>query len=251
MVRLMPRVRAASVQFLLSVLVALATFALIHELWYPWGLFEVAGGRDLFILIATVNVVIGPMLTFVVFIPGKKGLVFDLVAIAAMQLGALTYGMHVLYGSRPVFLVFSKDRFELMRANDFDEKELAKAKEPFASLPLTGPRVVGAELPTNREELDALVFGAAAGVDIPSFPRYYVAYDRVRSEALKHSAPLAKLRQLNPTEAVDEAVRKAALPEQDLRFLAVRAGKIDLTALVDARGADVVRVVALRPWEFK
>src|SRR5258707_15813909 len=113
MVRLMPRVRAASVQFLLSVLVALATFGLIRELWYPWGLFEVAGGRDLFILIATVNVVIGPMLAFVVFIPGKQGIVFDLVAVAAMQLGALTYGMHVLYGSPPVFPALPKDRSEL------------------------------------------------------------------------------------------------------------------------------------------
>src|SRR5262249_11271221 len=175
----------------------------------------------------------------------------DLVPIAALQLAGLAYGLVVLFESRPAFLVFSKARFELVRATDLDPAELAKAKEPFASLPVMRPQVVGAQLPTNREELDRLVFAAALGVDIPSFPRYYVPYDAVRLQAGRKAEPIARLRQLNSGDAVDAEIRKAAIAEQDLRFLPVRAGKIDLTALIDARNAEVVRVVALRPWEYK
>jgi hypothetical protein len=61
---------------------------------------------------------------------------------------------------------------------------------------------------------------------------------------------LRKLNAGNPAE-VEAALSAAAVPEANIRFLPVRAGKIDLTALIDARDGSVLRVVALRPWEFK
>jgi hypothetical protein len=238
------------VHLILGAPVVAAAFALTHEVWYPWGLFAAAGGRELFALVVG-GVVAGPLLTLAVFVPGKKGLAFDLVTIAIVQLAALMYGLHVLYESRPAFLVFSKDRFELRRANEFEPAQFARSKEPYASLPTEGPMLVGAQLPTDREELDRLVFAAAGGVDISSLPRYYVPYDSVRQEAVKRAEPISKLRKLNAADAVDAQLRAVGLPEQDLRFLPVRAGKADLAALVDARRADVVRIVGLRPWEYQ
>ena len=46
----------------------------------------------LILLMIGVDVVIGPLLTLIVFDPKKKHLKFDLVVIAALQLAALAYG---------------------------------------------------------------------------------------------------------------------------------------------------------------
>ena len=97
----MNRFRAAATHLGLSLLVASAIFLPVYFFWYPSALFDTAGGRDLFLLIAAVDVTLGPLLTLIVFRSGKKGLAFDLSIIAAMQLVALSYGVWVLFEARP------------------------------------------------------------------------------------------------------------------------------------------------------
>jgi len=248
------RYRAGAMQLAVSALVAVVAFIAIRSIWYPDALFEVAGGRKLFLLIACVDVVLGPLIVFLVFVPGKKGLAFDLAVIFTLQAAALAYGIWVLFESRPAYLVFVKDRYELVRALDIPETEIARAKgTPFAALPVTGPRVVGARMPTNIEEVTRLTFAAAQGVDLHFFPRYYVDYDQVRKEVSGFARPLAQLRKLNPnaTVAIDDLVRATGKRESEIAFLPVRAGKRDLTALVDAANGDLLKLAALRPWEYK
>src|SRR4051812_17228335 len=83
------RLRAASVHFAISLAIATSVFLAIYFVWFPGALFAGAGGRGLLLLIFFVDVTIGPLLTFIVFVPGKKNLVLDLCVIAALQLGAL------------------------------------------------------------------------------------------------------------------------------------------------------------------
>src|SRR6185437_826570 len=123
----MNRFEASAIHFALSRVVAATTFSLIRLVWYPGPLFTAAGGVKLFALIAGVDVTLGPLLTLVVFVPGKWGLRFDLTVIATLQACALAYGCHVLFASRPVYLIFVKDRFELVRAEEVADADLAKA----------------------------------------------------------------------------------------------------------------------------
>lgn len=251
----MTRFRAAAAYLAASGAIAIAVFVAIYFLWYPGALFGKAGGRELFLLIAGVDLVIGPVLVFIVFVPGKKGLVFDLAVIAFLQSAALTYGIYVLFESRPVYLVFVKDRFELVRANDVPEEELrGAAGGPYASLPLTGPRIVGARLPTDPDEQFRMMMSALSGLDVQHKPRYYVDYAGVRPEVLRRAAPLARLRELNPDRSadVDRLVAKAGRPETGLRFLPLRAGRHgDLAVILDAAQGDVLELAQLRPWEFR
>src|SRR3954467_13186844 len=80
------RVRASAVHFTLSVIIATAVFCIIYFVWFPGVLFDGAGGSALLRLIFFVDVTLGPLLTFIVFVPRKKSLVFDLSVIAALQL---------------------------------------------------------------------------------------------------------------------------------------------------------------------
>lgn len=244
---------AAALHFGVTVLIAAAVFAAIYFVWYPGALFGAAGGRDLFLLIAGVALVLGPVITLIIYVPGKRGLAFDLVVLAAVQAAALGYGVWVLYESRPVWIVFVKDRFELVRANQIVESERAKAKPPYDELSVTGPRVIGARMPSDPDEQLRIGLTGAAGQDLQTYPQYFVAYDEVRESAAAKGEPMRRLVELNPG-AQGEIARvraKAARPDERLRFLPLRAGKRDLTVVVDAQGGEWIDAAALRPWEYQ
>ena len=250
------RLRAAALFLVLTLLVAAAIAIPIHFLWYPGALFSQAGGRELFFLIVGVELVLGPIVVFVIYRPGKKGLLFDLVTLGILQLVALSFGIWVLFQSRPAYVVFVKDRFDLVRANEIPPEELAKARAgPFAEIPLAGPKVVGAEMPKDPDEQFRITMSAmSGGGDVQNSPQYYVPYDDVRGYVLLAAKPIARLRELNPGRAgdIDAIVRDHGGAEEGLRFLPMRAGKfIDLAVVVDSVRGDVLEISALRPWEFK
>ena len=252
---LKPRARAGGIHLALSALIATTVFLAIYLYWYPDVLFDLAGGRRLFILIASVDVTIGPLITFIIFVPGKRGLVFDLAAIAFLQMAALTYGVYVLFESRPAYIVFVKDRFELVRANQIPAELFAEARGTiYDRAPLTGPKIVSVRFPTDRAEAERIMMSSLAGIDIQLFPRHYIAYAADRSVAASKAQPVAKLKQFNPESApkIDALLARLHRRDDEVRFLPMRAGKaLDLTVLVDAKTGDVLRIASLRPWTFE
>ena len=252
---LKPRARAGGLHLALSALFATTVFLAIYLYWYPDVLFELAGGRQLFVLIASVDVTIGPLITFIIFVPGKRGLVFDLAVIAFLQMAALTYGVYVLFESRPAYIVFVKDRFELVRANQVPEELFAEARGSiYDHAPLTGPKIVSVRFPTDRAENERIMMSSLAGIDIQFFPRHYIAYDADRSVAAAKAQPIAKLKQVNPESGakIDALLARLHRTPDEVRFLPMRAGKtLDLTVLVDARTGDVLKIASLRPWSFE
>src|SRR4051812_36214776 len=140
----MSRWRASGIHLLLSAAMAAAVLAFMLSVWYPGPLFEAAGGSHLIFILVAVDVTLGPLITLIIFKTGKPGLKFDLAVIATLQVAALAYGMHTVYLARPVYLVFTKDRFDLVSAKDLDPADLGKAAPEFEHLPLGRPRYIAA-----------------------------------------------------------------------------------------------------------
>ncbi|HUL96168.1 MAG TPA: TfpX/TfpZ family type IV pilin accessory protein [Usitatibacter sp.] len=249
--RLPPRAGAALNHLALSAAIALAVFLPIYFFWYPDVLYESAGGKDIFLIIVGVDVALGPLITLIIFRPGKRGLAFDLVVIVLLQTLALAYGVWVLFEARPAYIAFVKDRYEIVRANGFPEGELEKAHaKGYDDLPVTGPKLVGVRLPKDPDELFRLMISGFAGVDAEYYPRYYVPYDQVRDEVRMQAMPLETLRKRNPHRKaeVDAAVAATGRAEDQVRFLPMRSGKADLSVLVDRKTGDVLRITSLQPW---
>lgn len=248
----MTRYRAALTHFALSMLVVGTVFVVVYFIWYPEPLFSGAGGRDLFVVLALVDVTIGPLVTLLIFKPGKWGLKFDLTVIAIMQVTALAYGTHVVFEARPAWIVFLKDRFDLVRANQLFDEERAKWKAPFDQEPLDGPRIAGARIPKDPDEQFRIMLTALAGADVSSFPQHYVPYEDVRADAAAKGRKLPDLRALNPGRAadVDRALASLGRKEEEVAFLPMRAGKRDLTVLIDAKSGDVLRITDFKPWKY-
>jgi hypothetical protein len=249
----MNRFQAGATHLAISALIATAVFLPVYFIWYPDVMFESAGGRDLFLLIAAVDVTLGPLITTIVFRSGKWGMKFDLAVIGILQVAALSYGVLVLFESRPVYVVFVKDRFELVRATQVPEENLEKVRGSGKEhLPVLGPQLVAAKLPTDPDEKFKMMISGIGGVDVQSYPEYHVPYDSVRADVRASAKPLARLRELNPGEGakIDSLIARTGKAESSIGFVPLRAGKVDLAVLVDTSNGDVLRYASLRPWAY-
>jgi hypothetical protein len=240
------RWQASGLHLLISIAVAIAVLALMLSLWYPGPLFEAAGGNALLFILVGVDVVIGPLITLIVFRSGKRGLKFDLAVIGALQIAALIYGMHAVYLARPAFIVFVTDQFQVASAVQLDPEQLAQAKYPeFREAPLGGPRLAFAELPTDRKELENFIFLGIAGHDLEEFPRLFVPYAERTAVVLAKAWTMAQVRQLEPQAAkiVDSWLAQSGTREADVRYVRLRARRAWVAVLIDARTAQPVKML--------
>lgn len=240
------RWQAAGTHLLICIVIAAAVVALMLAVWYPGPLFEAAGGTGLLYILVGVDVVLGPLLTLVVFKSGKRGMKFDLVAIGTVQVLALLYGVHVVYLARPAFIVFVKDRFELAIAAELDPVELAAAKYPqFRSPPLTGPLFAVADMPTDPAERNRVVLAAMAGMDLQAFPRLYVPYAGRTKEVLAKASSIARLRATEPAIAkvVDQYLASSGTKDAEVRSLLLRTRYAWVAVLIDPNTAQPVKMV--------
>jgi hypothetical protein len=243
------RYKAASVHLIISAAIAILVLSAMLVLWYPGTYFSAMGGKLLVVLIVGVDVIIGPMITLIIFDTRKKELIYDLAVVAALQLAALFYGTHIMYNARPVFTVFTGQQFAVVVAAEIDPKDLAKARfEQFRSFSLTGPRLVATEPPTSQDELSNLAFVGLFGAGIQHLPKYYVPYSDKRNEILKASLPLSKLKlQDKDKKALDDYLSRSGHKKEELRYLPVTTRKNTvLTTIVDNKG-DVLDMLDIEP----
>ena len=112
--RSMPvRLRAAGIHLSLSLVVFAVALYLILVQWYPDFHFTVDGGWRGVKIMAGVDLVLGPLLTLVIFDPFKarKLIMFDLGCIVAAQLVALAWGFYAVHSQRPVAVSFYDGAF--------------------------------------------------------------------------------------------------------------------------------------------
>lgn len=240
------RLKAFLVHLAGSVLIALLALLLVFRLWYPAPLHQALGVTHIFLLLLLVDVVIGPLLTLLVFKVGKKTLLLDLTVIAGLQLAALGYGLWTVAEGRPAWVVFNVDRFDLVQVVDIDTRKLGEAPVEYRQPPWLGPRWVAALRPADAEESNELTLEALfSGLDLPQRPNLYQPLASQR-EALQHSMqPLAALTGFNDAGQVDAVLQQ--WPAAD-GWLPLMARARPMVVLLHKETAEVVAVVDLNPW---
>ena len=244
------RWQAAGIHLALSVVIAATVLAALLLVWYPQPYFRLAGGAGLMLILIGVDVVLGPLLTLVVFDPAKKSLRVDLAVIATLQVAALLYGISVIAQARPAYVVFAGDRFTVVGANAIDPESLAQAKPPYDTLPLDGPRIVGARVPTHPAEREKVMLLAASGIDLPVLPRYYLPFTEAAADVKAKSQPLDALLKRKPgaAPAIEQAITGSGVPRARIAWVPVH-GRLEVAvALVDTSRGEVVAVVPVDPY---
>jgi hypothetical protein len=107
--------------FGLSLLIFLALLLVITLLWYPGALFTAAGGWQGIKIIVGVDLVIGPLLTLIIYNTAKprKLLYMDLLVIALIQLSCLAAGIFIVFDERPLAVTYVHDKFYVLKKSDF------------------------------------------------------------------------------------------------------------------------------------
>lgn len=174
----MTRWKAAGTHLLLSIVVIGGIAVTAFLLWYPHGLYRIAGLDRILLVMLGIDLTAGPLLTLIVYRQGKRSLKFDLAVIAAAQVAFLIYGLTTLWQGRPVFLVGTPDTYTLVFANEVADDDLAQASRPeWRRLSWTGPQLVATRMPDDAEARREIIEDfMAGGAGIERSPRYYQPY---------------------------------------------------------------------------
>jgi hypothetical protein len=234
------------VHLVLSAIVAAIVGTIIFLLWYPGFHRDLVGGRELFMLVASVDVVLGPLLTLAIFNPSKprKELVRDLSMVGIIQLSALVYGLHTVYLARPAWLVFEIDRFRVVSVADIDTDSLSEAKPHLRDLPLTGPGLISAKMPQEDRAYQKAFELSFRGVDLGMQPAAWLDYDgAARTAALRKATTARALMHRfegRPEQTlIMDAVRDTGKPINELFALPLVGREKAWTILIDSTGEPV------------
>jgi len=244
------RFYAFLIHLALSAVVGITAGIIVFFAWYPAPLHDAIGVTQIFLMLLSVDIVIGPVITLIIYRRGKPSLKFDLAVIAAFQIAALSYGMYAVFEGRPAFVVFNADRFEVTRALDIDENSAKKAQADGNLSALAGwsPRWVGAlpsHDPKRRQEI--LFSSLQGGSDWPQLPELFVPLAQVKVQMLQKARPLQELQKLKGKNGEVEALVSRS-QDNNVKWLPLRGKLKDMVVLIDGTSADVIEVVNINPW---
>ena len=239
---------SSRVKFFIGHLAVSCIFALliilwVFLIWYSSPLAQAVGVTHIFMMMLIIDVILGPLLGFVVYNEKKKTLKFDLSIIILIQLLALGYGLFNITQARPVWIVFNEDK--LIQANAVMKEDFAKAKSNFQSIPWFQPQYVGAKPSLNKDERSSNTFDfMLSGISIAQRPERYVELNKAKKQMQQREQKLELLQQYNNKTDVEKILAKYP---QATAFLPMKASVVDMTVLIDQK-ANVVKIVDLRPW---
>jgi hypothetical protein len=110
----MTKLKAAAIHLTISLFVIGVFLSVVFFIWYPQPLFTFARVIEPLKLLILVDVIIGPILTFIVYKKYKKSLKFDLSIIALLQIVALSYGVQTIYNGRSSLIAMYAGEFHYL-----------------------------------------------------------------------------------------------------------------------------------------
>lgn len=224
----------------ISIFIGLLTAWLIFFIWYPMPLAQAIGVTQLFGLLLLVDMILGPLLGWIVYKEGKKTLKFDLLVIVLLQIFAYGYGMYSVAQGRPLWIVYSQYYFNVVQNKQIDEKDLVKAEKLYQQRSFFGPKIVALKGEENYQNNNFV--NQRRGWT--SYPPNYTDIASVQSRISQYALDLKVLNQSNEPERVTKILSQ--YPEADA-WLPLQAPVQSMIVLVNKRKGEVVKIVDLKP----
>jgi hypothetical protein len=161
------------------------------------------------------------LLTLVVYRPNKPRLAMNLAVIAAIQFGALAWGVRVLYEQRPVlmaFIGFNQNRFFPVTAQQV--RDGARSIDELQALSSEWPPMVYIELPADPDEAKSLLTSSTTSV--LRHTERFRAIDQERLARMVSSARTRKVYEaISPSyvQGIDQFVAQRGKEAEQYAFL--------------------------------
>lgn len=233
---------------LVSVMIGCIFLALVFNVWYPKPLAEATGVTYIIFMLIGIDVILGPVLGFIVYKEKKKSLKFDLSVIILMQFLALGYGIHSVYQGKPAWIVFDVDRFDLIRNIDVVITDKSKVDQQYLELNLFQPKYASTKRAANiKDHTEEMFEELSSGLSLSQLPQFYMPLDKSRSQIIKVAQPLFNLKNYNDEIKVEITLKKYQNADA---FLPLKANNKDMTVLLNTKSESlVVGIVNLTPWK--
>lgn len=227
----MTRFKAFGLHLAGSLTVIACIFLALRQIWYPGQLFYLANGLDLMKILVPVDVILGPLLTLLVFDVAKKSLKRDLLIILLVQLSFLFYGLYIIFSVRPAYLTLLADNLYMVTANNVDTQSQLKATEPqFKTLPLWGHETVSIRIPEGKIS-NEMQLRTAVGEGLQFLPEHYLKPKP--GELRKAARQPADIANLKPEQLKKAQEYLASHPGQKLGFIPLYIKLSQYLAIVD------------------
>ena len=231
----MYRVRAFLIHFGISFAIFLALAYVLLFIWFPDFFYASDGGWEGMRIVIGVDLVMGPLLTFTVYKPGKPGLKFDLTLIGLAQAACLAVGMYIIFVERPLALVYAEGRFYSMSADDFSD---AGVELPdLSQLPGRTPKRALVDVPTDVfKESDWRTRLWKAQIPVRAAVESYLPLEAHMDLVVKSAIDYAALRERDKSGQIDRWLEDAGGDLEDYAFVPF-AGRFS-TVFLGIRKAD-------------
>lgn len=246
----MTKRRAFAIHLTASAIVVLAFLCVMLFVWYPTPYFETDGGWKVLRILAGVDVVLGPLLTLIVFKSGKPSLKFDMSCIVLVQLGALLYGGTIIYQQRPAFVVLGVDRFTSIPAADV---EFDKLKYPeLKRIAGIGPLLAQTRPPDDPELRQELLFGVLleGKKDLEFRAEFYEPYRPDLAHLRARNIDLGKIMTVSTEakQAVEAFIAAKGGHLEDYLYLPLRGKNKDIVMVLSQQDGMPVGSISMSPW---
>lgn len=177
---------ASAIHIGISLLIFAAIVAWMLISLYPSFYFNMSGGVQGLLLMFGVDVVLGPLITFLVFNPHKKRkeIISDLLIIAVIQFSALGYGFRTVYHERPwLTVVYDMGSSVVLNAREVAEDEVLSKVDMSKLSRLEGVAIASMGIKDGQQVY----------LNIKQTPEVFVKSDQIARRTMKDSQEQAQL----------------------------------------------------------
>jgi len=246
---LQQKLKAAAIHLSLSTVILSSFLLYVFFIWYPSPYAEISGLGYIVTVLVGVDLVLGPLLTFILYKKNKPHLLFDLSVIVLIQFAALSYGMYAVYKKHPSYVVFAVDRFELIAAKDVDPTQARR--EEFKVSELWFPKHVFAKIPEDREEHNQLLFDVVLGgqLGVQWRPQYYEPLEDHLQTMLNAAMDAGQLfNSKNRKNRLNAFLHKHGGAVSDYAFFPLVGKEKDVVMAVRSDTGELTGAIDVYPW---
>lgn len=147
------KLKAFILHFLISVALMFMATIVIFFVWYPSPYHHLFHVETIFFMMVAIDIILGPLLTLIVYKKGKKTLNADLTIIVMVQLLAFLWGFWQISTARPAWLVLYKDTIYAVSPsliNNQQQKQMSVFKQNWGK-----PKLVMVD---NHQPMTEVIF---------------------------------------------------------------------------------------------
>jgi len=186
------RIKAALIHLAISSAALLVLAIITLLVWYPNPHYKYEGVLTILYLITLIDVVLGPIFTFIVFKPGKPSLKIDLTVIAVIQITAFVYGTNVIYSQHPEFITYAEGIMYTIPTSAIDEQLI---EDDFLNRRFhVGPKLAVSSLPADPKiRTSFLVENITKNKTLEDSPEFYSRFPPPLADLVEKSLDIDKL----------------------------------------------------------